>query len=430
MKRLETVFLSVFLYLALGMSGVLIPQNLAAQGVDTVQDTTLTDVDGAFMQARQLAFDGEREEARELAYAILEVAPEYLDVRILVARTWSWDGRHEEARRELAQVFEASPRNREAFLAAIDNERWDENREEAMRLAYEAVSHYPNDEALLMKQAQVFGEAGDDRQAARVLNRVIQLNPSNSQAREFREGLADGQQRWSLAAMYTQDQFTDHYDTYHNSSIGLTRETDAGPLTARFRYASRFGTEDWQGELEMYPTLGRGWYAYLNAGYSGSVLFPEIRGGADLYRTLGGGFEGSLGMRYLWFNPNDVTMVTGSVTWYVGSWMWMLRPYITPTSEEWGQSWNLTLRRYFADADTYLGFRAGYGFSPEDRRLPQNLSEFYLLESLYVGLEGRRRVTDQLIFFMMVDAGRQELLFDPGSYVGTFTFNGGIRIRF
>ncbi|MGM0507328.1 MAG: YaiO family outer membrane beta-barrel protein, partial [Bacteroidota bacterium] len=280
MKKFRSVLFLAVLCSVFAVLTVLRPLNAHAQNVATSQDSTITDVDGAFMQARELAFDGEREEARELAYAILEVAPEYLDVRILVARTYSWDGRHEEARRELAKVFEESPRNREAFLAAIDNERWAEERQEAMRLAQEAVSHYPNDEALLTKQAQVFREAGDERQAERVLNRVIELNPSSTQARELRDGLAQGPQRWRLSATYTQDQFTDHFDTFHTSKIGLSRLTNAGPLTARLSYASRFGTEDWQGELEMYPTLGRGWYAYLNAGYSGSILFPEVRTGA------------------------------------------------------------------------------------------------------------------------------------------------------
>lgn len=98
MKKFRSV---LFLAVLFSVLAVWMPFNIAAQNVATSQDSTITDVDGAFMQARQLAFDGEREEARELAYAILEVPPEYLDVRILVARTYSWDGRYEEARREL-----------------------------------------------------------------------------------------------------------------------------------------------------------------------------------------------------------------------------------------------------------------------------------------------------------------------------------------
>src|SRR5688572_10610104 len=56
--------------------------------------------DELFDKARQLAFNKQRQEAREVCAVILEKNPDYFDARILLGRLHSWDGNYEIARKE------------------------------------------------------------------------------------------------------------------------------------------------------------------------------------------------------------------------------------------------------------------------------------------------------------------------------------------
>ena len=69
-----------------------------------------------------------------------------------------------------------------------------------------------------------------------------------------------------------------------------------GTVLARGSYSERFGLSDTQIELEAYPRFRPGTYGYINLGASfDKALYPSSRVGLELFQSLGGGFEGSLG---------------------------------------------------------------------------------------------------------------------------------------
>src|SRR5688572_9419692 len=65
--------------------------------------------DDIFLQAREKAFNGKREEARQMLRYALEKSPDYHDIRILLGRTYAWDAQREEARKEFRMVLSKSP---------------------------------------------------------------------------------------------------------------------------------------------------------------------------------------------------------------------------------------------------------------------------------------------------------------------------------
>jgi len=70
-----------------------------------------------------------------------------------------------------------------------------------------------------------------------------------------------------------------------------------------------------------------------------------------------------------------VMIYTGHVGKYVGNYWIAFRPYMVPDSSKVSLSGFLTVRRYFATADDYIGFQVGYGTSPDERyRLLTNQS--------------------------------------------------------
>jgi tetratricopeptide (TPR) repeat protein len=250
--------------------------------VQDLEAQTVQKIDEAFTEARELAFDGQREEARELAYAILKQSPDYHDVRILIARTYAWDGSYDKARGELEYVLEKRPDYKDALLAAIDNERWAGNEAAMLNYSKQAVRYHGVDADVLLKRAEVLNSAGKDKEALQVLNQLEQIDKINDEAAQLRESIKTSRQNYTLTTAYTYDTFEDVYDDIHKSYVQLSRRTGFGSVIGRVNYQRRFSTDGLQAELDFYPSIAEGWYGYVSGGYSSSSLFPEFRSGAEL----------------------------------------------------------------------------------------------------------------------------------------------------
>lgn len=390
----------------------------------------IANVDSSFQQARELAFEGEREEARELARAILEIAPDYHDVRILIARTYSWDQQYENARQELKLVLDAEPGHSDALHAAIDNELWGGDPQQAVLHAITATRMYPTNETLLVKRAEAHLSAGQNQEALQILNIVEQLNPRNEQVRDIRRRIDLSGQNYTLSASFTYDRFSDVFDPWKNSYLQLSRSTPIGSVIARLNYSDRFGSTGIQPEIDIYPGIADGFYGYFNFGYTTSTLYPRIRIGGELYKRLPGGFEASFGFRHMRFESSEITIYTGSLSAYYQNWYISARPYLTPGSTGLSRSFNLTLRRYLDGPENYFTLRGGFGFSPEERRFQDVSGELFLVHSQYAGLGLFKSLRHNLAIYGAVDAARQELRFDPGRYIRVFTFNIGTQVKF
>lgn len=150
--------------------------------------------------------------------------------------------------------------------------------------------------------------------------------------------------------------------------------------------ARRFGRTGQQVELQLYPRFGRAGYGALSAAHSASIIFPRWRVSAELFRSLGGGFEASLGSRYMKFDTVDVTLLTGSIGRYVPHWYLSARPTLVPRDGEVLFSGDLLLRRYQGDAGHHLTIRLGAGETPAENSAAADLER---QQSLRAGLDGR-----------------------------------------
>src|SRR5262245_8750596 len=269
--------------------------------------------DELFRQARQQAFDGHRAEAKGLCERTLAISPGYVDARLLLGRLHSWDGEYDLARRELQQVLKAKPHYADAREALIDAEMWAGHPREALKLADEGLAAEPGNQNLRFKRAKALRSIGDYKGAASAVNETLQTDPESPEARSLSLQLKDESKIYRLKIDYTADFFDSTFDPWHLMTVSLSRPTGWGSVIGRFNYASRFGPRASQFEVDAYPRIRNGTYAYLNAGYSSSSIFPEFRGGAEIYQALPRSYEASFGVRYLRFSGSGVTIYTGSV---------------------------------------------------------------------------------------------------------------------
>lgn len=233
--------------------------------------------------------------------------------------------------------------------------------------------------------------------------------------------------RNSLQLGYSLDRYSRTFDDNPIATLQYGRQASWGSVLLRTNSSNRYQSYDTQYEVDLYPQLWKGSYAYLNIGTSSGNLFSLNSQGAEIFSSFSNGFEGSLGARHLAFTNSSVTMYTGSISKYAGNYLFTFRPYITPSNAGTSVSANIKLTKYFSDADEYLRISASAGISPEEQAFPPNV---VILRSRSFGVTGQWSPRKAVYVSPSFSHARQELLFAPGQYVGIDTFAATVSYRF
>lgn len=341
---------------------------------DVFSQVSNVSVDKHYEQARLMAFEeGDYDKARHYAYMALERSPDYHGIRIFVANLYSWEGNYERARKELNQVFQNNPDNRQALLAMIDVEYRSGNSKDALKWSGNSLRLYPLDEEFMLKQASVFYGIENYSDAEEVYRTILSNNSSSIEARDGLQSTRLKRMKYGATISYRHDRFSELFDPWNFWEFQLSRQTGYGSITGRIQHANRFATNGVQFNIDAYPSLLEGLYAYINGGYSNSFIYPRYRFGFSLYKSLPAAMELEAGIRYLEFSASQTVIYTASLTKYWGSYLFTGRTYIVPYSDGSSQSVSLLVRRYFGDAQTYIGISGGVGSAPADIQFAEDI---------------------------------------------------------
>lgn len=399
------------------------------------QTDTLANPDAAFLTARDLAFAGKRPEGRQLALRILDRYPGYLDIKTFIGRTYAWEGDYLMARKTFAQVAAANPKTLDNYLAWIDAERWADDGLKAMDVADEGLQFFKDDAELLYRKAKLLSLSGKMAEAKMLAQKILRKQPKHRDAyvllQELRSQLLDN----DLSAGFSYEEFSKYFSPARFAFVQGSRATYLGSVVARLNYANRFGMQAIQPEIDLYPKIGRNFYAYLNAGFSNGLLFARQRYGAEIFASLPHSLEASAGLRFLSFSPQSkVTIYTGSLGYYTGNFWLSLRPYLTPDSARTSMSAALTVRRYFKNPEHYFSVRVGAGFSPEllntQTASGSNSKAFYSLKSQSVNLGYQYPVSKKWTVNGNITLGRQQSLFAPSEYSNNIGTSFTVKYRY
>lgn len=382
----------------------------------------------SFQEARSLALNGERAKARQMCKALL--AQDFdSDVALLLGRTYAWDGKYDSTRIVLDDILSRNSGNMEALGVYSDIEYWSDNYQKAIEYCDKALTLEPKNEDFLLKKARIQhgSEAFDD--AVKTLQTLIGINSGNAEAIKLLQEYRLDVMKNRIRVNYTIDHFDKSFnrDPWQVLAVSYARKTKLGTVLARVNLAERYGNQGIQYEFDAYPTISENNYAYVNYGFSNSTVFPDHRIGAELYHSFPKAFEGSIGLRSLFFGTSDVTIYTASVGKYISNYWVSLRSYVTPGSDGTSVSGQFQVRRYFSNAENYLGLRLGYGVSPDEN---QNLVGDVVtitrlnLKTQSVRLELNQLIGKRWVFNPALIWGQEER--EPGNYSGYYSIDVSI----
>lgn len=381
--------------------------------------------DTSYFTARSLAFDGQREIARDTLNRVLSKYPDYTDVRSLLASTYSWDGKYDDAREQFNHIISSERKNKEVWIAAIKNEIYAEDYYIALGLSNKALLYLKDDADVVMLKSRALKNLKEKETA-----------PVDTTVTLAKESFESKIPKNNLTFANSIDVFDIVYDPMVYSSISYSRKTKVGSIIPRINYANRFETHGLQYELDFYPKFSKTFYAYLNYGYSDAPIFPDHRVGAELYANLPKAFEFSIGVRYLDFSTTKATVYTGSIGLYRGNYYFSLRPYVTPQNTgDISFSGGLLARKYLRDGENYFGVNMGMGYAPELKQFragDELLAETLLfIESERLAFEyqftGKKNPNSYNVNLGVV---RQELVFDSGNFVWSVSAGLTYQVKF
>jgi len=187
-----------------------------------------------------------------------------------------------------------------------------------------------------------------------------------------------------LAARYEWTTFDDATSDWHHASAEYGRRTPVGTLIGRANWAERSGNAAPQVELDAYPVWPGFGYAYLSIGYATDLPFPDLRLAGELYVSLPRAWEASLGVVRFDFDDDDVNVIVGSLSHYVGNYWIALRPQWLPEGDDY--SVTALARRYFSGPDDWITARLTYG-TTSDEIVTQ--ADIVRLRTLGASVQGR-----------------------------------------
>jgi len=374
-KRLKFV---ACIALGVALGGVSVPAPAQTQAVKVAD---------LVPRARALATSGHRDEALHLLHDRLLLSPDDSDARVLYGVILSWQGRYPEAREQLQRVLAKNPTHGDALPALINVELWSDHPERALELAQQGLAKKPNDPTLLLALARAQIDLKKKREARETLTRVLSLDPENEDATKMRRRLVRGMRDWEADLDVDYEWFSHGLSPYQEIELTVRRGTSHGSFIGRASQAQQYGLNSHLYEIEFYPHIRSGTYAYLNFGYSPDTnLYPRTRLSADIYQMLGHGFEGWMGYRRLNFASTKVNIFVPALAKYYGNWYFTGRAFLTPDSLGVSHTVLVSARRLFGEEGIhdYLGVRVSQGAGLTQAR---TLLEIQVLRSSSATLE-------------------------------------------
>lgn len=388
--------------------------------------------DTSFETARKLAFSEHRKQAQDTLLLILTKYPDYHDIRSFLATTYSWDGDYKRARKEFSYVIEKDSKNKNNWIAAINNELWADAPFTALDMATTALTIFPNDEEILYQKASAQENTNKPYEALKTVDYLLDKNPNNQKAVSFKNSLNEKLRKYAIGIRSLVEIYSEVYDPMQYHTLQLSRLTKYGSIIAKLNFSRRFDENGTQFEVDLYPKIAKGLYAYVNLGFSNSDIYPHTRYGGELYKSLPHSLETSIGFRTLKYDTTTI-IYTGSIGWYTGNDYWSFRPYFTPDESGTSISGALTYRKYRSNSENYLGVGFSMGISPE-------INQFYFDENdtAIINLDSQRlnvgyfftTTHNKNAWGVQFDITHQEKSFDAGSFLWIYSLTLNWELKF
>jgi len=380
--------------------------------------------DSLLTQAKTFAYNGNYEQSITILKELNDI-----EAQQLLARVYAWSHQYEKSLMLCKQLNVDFPEVVSNYHIAATTALWGGQWAVCSQEAEKGIALGGDPLVFGILQLKALMNAKKIIDAEKKCLILMTQYPRNDELKALYEEIRKKQFQKELLVNHTQDHFTLDSSRWKSTSVILKNKTKYGPVLLSANHSKRFDLTGLQGELEFYPKIDSNYYAYLDLGFSSSVLFPNFRNGISVFRTFNKGFEAELGYRNLHFKEaGNVWFYLGSVTKYFGNNTLTYRFTSIHSPDGKSATHGLKLTHYLDDALSYVSVELGSGTNARDYQAYSSFKPFSNINSRRIQIDYKQQLTYRM-------AVRLSGAYEKALYIGDregerWTWGLGLNVQF
>lgn len=306
---------------------------------------------------------GNYDKALSLIEPLRAKYPENEDIQTYTGRIYSWKKEYNTAVKILAPMADRAEPNLEAAEAVINVYFWTEQYEKCLSYCNKYLEKQPNSTDVLKIKVTCLEKLNRDQEALEIIERASLADNSTQAFRGIRT-LIGRKAKNAVSFSYLNVSTSDPGQSpLHYAYAEYSHKFSQSAIVGRANIGNVNNETQMLFEADFYQTFKNKSYLYANAGVStGETVFPVAKAGLEYYFKPSKKFDYSLGARFMHFETDDVTLLTGQLAYNTGAYTIAYRPYYDTSNELFSHV--LSLQRVNEEKERIIRLELQYGNVP------------------------------------------------------------------
>lgn len=320
-------------------------------------------VDAVMADAKREVEKGNYDKALLILEPVSAKFPENDEITIYKGRIYSWKKEYKTAIAILTPLADKTPPVQDAVLAIINVYFWSEQFEQCIYYCDRYLAIDPDADDVKLIKVKCLERLNRDQEALAIIEQ-LPLTENSTQAITGLRTLIGRKAKNAVALSYLNISTSNPGQApLHYGYVEYSHKFSKSALVGRANVGNAYNETQMLFEADYYQTFSKKNYLYVNGGVStGKTIFPVVKAGAEYYFTPYKNFDFSLGAKYMHFETEDVTFVTGQLSYRIGTYTLGYRPYYDTANELFSHV--LSLQTVNEEKENLLRLELQYGNVP------------------------------------------------------------------
>lgn len=345
-------------------------------------------IDDVMRHAKREAEKGNYDAALALTEPLSVKFPENEEIKIYNGRIYSWKKDYNASIKILEPMVDRINPSPDALLAIINTYYWSQQFDKCITYCDRYLAIEPNSLDVLRIKVNCLEKLNRDKEALAIIEKVLITDNSTQAFRGVRTLIGEKATNAISASYLNISTSSPGQSPLHYGYVEYSHKFTKSALVGRANAGHVNGDSQMLFEADYYQTFAKKNYLYVNGGVStGETVFPVAKAGVEYYFVPHKKFDYALGVRYMHFETEDVTLLTGQLAYHIGANTISYRPYYDTTNELFSHV--LSFQNTNEEKESIIRFELQYGNVPY-LYLYNNLTQ--PLRSYRAGIQYQRRL--------------------------------------
>lgn len=381
-------------------------------------------VEETLANAKREVEKGNYEKALTLMDPLRAKYPQDEDIQTYTGRIYSWKKDYKTAIKVLSPLTDRVNPNQEALQAIINVYFWSENYEKCIFYCDKYLVFDPKSVEIIKIKATCLEKLNRNTEALELIEKASFADNSTQVFKGIRT-LIGRKAKNAVSVSYLNISTSDPGQSpFHYGYVEYSHKFSKSAIVGRANIGNVSNETQMLFETDFYQTFSNKSYLYANAGVStGETIFPVAKAGLEYYFKPYNKFEYSLGGRFMHFDTDDITLLTGQLSYNPGIYSFAYRPYYDTSNELFSHV--LSIQRTNEEKERIIRLELQYGNVPY-LYLYNNFTQ--PLKAYRIGIQYQHRIGES--FFIRPIFLYEDEEYTPGQYRNRFNVQLIVTKRF